>query len=153
MRLSKPPVARATMLIRRPVEEVFAAFVDPEKTSRFWFSRSSGPLVAGATVTWAWDHYGVSADVRVTELVANRRIAIEWPTPVEWTFEPRGDDATFVSILASGFTGSDDEQVAEALDSTEGFNLVIAGCKAYLEHGIELGLVVDKNPQPAADGG
>lgn len=152
MTLSTPPLARATMLIRRPVAEVFDAFVDPETTCRFWFSRSSGPLSPGATVTWYWDHYGVSADVRVTRLVAHRQIAIEWPTPVEWTFEPRGDDATFVSIVASGFTGSEDEQVAQALDSTEGFNLVIAGCKAYLEHGLMLGLVADKHPQPDAGG-
>ena len=140
------------MLIRRPVEAVFDAFVNPETTCRFWFSRSSGPLAPGATVTWHWDHYGVCADVRVTALVPNRRIAIEWPTPVEWRFEPRGSAATFVSIVASGFTGSDEEQVAQALDSTEGFNLVIAGCKAFLEHGVALGLVVDKNPPAGAAG-
>lgn len=58
---------------------------------------------------------------------------------------PQGDDATFVSILASGFAGSDDEQVAQALDSTEGFNLVIAACKALLEHGIDLRLIAEKH--------
>lgn len=80
----------------------------------------------------------MSADVLVTALVIKRRIEIAWPTPVEWTFEPRGG-ATFVSIVASGFSGSDDEQGAGALDSNEGFNLVIADCKAYLEHGTALG--------------
>lgn len=118
MPLAIPPVARATMLIRRPVTEVFDAFVDPAVTTRFWFSRASGPLVSGKTVIWHWDHYGVSAELRVTALERPRRLVIEWPTPVEWTFTPKGDDATFVSILASGFTGSDDEQVAQALDST-----------------------------------
>jgi len=146
MTLTKPPVARATMLIRRPVEEVFDAFVDPAVTTRFWFSRSSGRLTPGGTVTWSWDQYGVSADVVVTTLEKNERITIEWPTPVEWTFTPKGTDATFVSITAYGFTGTDDEKVAQALDSTEGFNLVIAACKAFLEHGIDLRLVSDKNP-------
>ena len=149
MALTRPPVARATMLIRRPVAEVFAAFVDPAVTTRFWFSRASGPLAAGATVTWYWDHYGVSGEVTVTALERNRRLAIAWPTPVEWTFVPKGRHATFVSIEASGFTGSDDERVAQALDSTEGFNLVIAACKALLEHGIELGLIGDKHPADA----
>lgn len=107
-----PPVARATMLIRRPVDEVFDAFVDPAVTTKFWFSRSSGRLALGATVTWYWDQYGVSGDITVTALEKNKRIAIEWPTPVEWTFTPRGNDATFVSIVASGFTGTDDEKVA-----------------------------------------
>lgn len=76
------------MLIRRPVEEVFNAFVDPTVTTRFWFSRSSGQLAPGKTVTWYWDQYGVSGEVTVTALEKNQRIAIEWPTPVEWTFTP-----------------------------------------------------------------
>jgi uncharacterized protein YndB with AHSA1/START domain len=134
------------MLIRRPVEEVFNAFVDPAVTTIFWFTRSSGRLAVGETVTWYWDHYGVSAEVKVTEMEINRRLVIEWPTPVEWTFTPRGSDATFVSIVASGFTGTDDEEVTQALDSTEGFNLVIAACKVFLEHGIDPRLIADKNP-------
>ena len=145
MSLKNSPIARATMLIRRPVEEVFKAFVDPVITTKFWFSRSTGPLTEGKTVTWFWDHYGVSGEVFVKSIEKNRRIEIEWPTPVEWAFTPRGT-STFVSIVASGFTGTDDEQVAQALDSTEGFNLVISACKALLEHGIELKLVTDKNP-------
>lgn len=134
------------MLIRRPVAEVFNAFVDPAITTKFWFSRSTGRLAVGETITWYWDHYGVSGDLVVKELETNRRIVIEWPTRVEWNFTPRGDDATLVSITDSGFTGTDDEKVAQALDCTEGFNLVISACKALLEHGIELKLVTDKNP-------
>src|SRR5690554_3244745 len=111
MALTTPPVARATMLIRRPVEEVFNAFVDPSVTTRFWFSRSTGPLTPGETVTWYWDHYGVSGDVYVRELEKNKRILIEWPTPVEWVFTPKGENTTYVEITASGFTGTDDEKV------------------------------------------
>ncbi|KAA3618202.1 MAG: polyketide cyclase [Calditrichaeota bacterium] len=151
MSLKKQPIARATMLIRRPVEEVFNAFVDPSVTTKFWFSRSSGPLVCGQTVTWYWDHYGVSAEIFVKAIEENRRIEIEWPTPVEWLFTPKDDGSTFVSISASGFTGTDDEKVAQALDSTEGFNLVISACKALLEHGIQLNLVADKNPDAGAN--
>lgn len=152
MALTTPPVARAIMLIRRPVEEVFNAFVDPSVTTRFWFSRSTGLLTPGETVTWYWDHYGVSGDVYVRELEKNKRILIEWPTPVEWVFTPKGENTTYVEITASGFTGTDDEKVAQALDSTEGFNLVISACKAFLEHGIDLGLIADKNPDAGASG-
>jgi hypothetical protein len=35
----------------------------------------------------------------------------------------------------------------------KGFNLVIAACKALLEHGIELKLVTDKNPDAASGSG
>jgi hypothetical protein len=46
-----------------------------------------------------------------------------------------------VSITNSGF--SDAQQ---ALDSTEGFAFVLAGAKAFLEHGIMLNLVRDRFP-------
>ena len=149
MSLETPPVARATMLIRRPVVEVFNAFIDPAVTTKFWFSRSSGPLSVGKTLTWYWDHYGVSGEIFVKAIEDNKRIEIEWPTPVQWMFTQRDDDTTFVQITATGFTGTDDEQVAQALDSTEGFNLVISACKALLEHGVQLNLVTDKSPGPS----
>jgi uncharacterized protein YndB with AHSA1/START domain len=139
------------MLIRRPVAEVFEAFVDPAITSKFWFSRGSQKLVAGETVTWHWDMYGVSAAVLVIALEPARRIRIAWPTPVEWTFTAKGANATFVSITASGFTGSDNEIVAQAIDSMGGFSLALAGCKAFLEHGIELNLVADHSPDAVVE--
>ena len=153
MTLKTDPVARAEMLIRRPVAEVFEAFVDPAITCRFWFTRGSGRLQAGDKVTWYWDMYGVSAEVSVRSVERNRRILIEWPTPVEWTFTPRGNDATFVSITASGFVGSDDDKVTRAIDSMGGFSLALAACKAWLEHGVELGLVADHNPDALVKGG
>ena len=65
---------------------------------------------------------------------------------VEWVFAPRGDSATLVTITASGFGGTDDEKVARAIDSMGGFSLLLAGCKAFLEHGVTLNLVGDHNP-------
>ena len=144
--LQTEPVAHTQMLIRRPVAEVFEAFIDPEITSRFWFSRGDRQLEEGKTVTWHWDMYGVFAEVEVKSIEQEKRILIEWPTPVEWVFTPRGDDATFVSITASGFVGTDDEKVAQAIDSMGGFTRVFAGCKAYLEHGVQLNLVANHNP-------
>jgi uncharacterized protein YndB with AHSA1/START domain len=144
--MPKPPVVRTTMLVRKPAAQVYRAFVDPAITSEFWFSRGSAPLEEGRTVTWWWDMYGVSAQVKVVALEPGRRIAVEWPTPVEWLFSPRGDDATFVTIMADGFTGTHDEQVAAAIDSMGGFSFVLAGGKAWLEHGIRLGLVPDHDP-------
>ena len=61
VRLMKVPVARAQMLIRRPVAEVFEAIVNPEVTSNFWFSRGSQRLEPGNEVEWIWESYGASA--------------------------------------------------------------------------------------------
>ena len=38
--LSKVPIAKAEMLIRKPVAEVFEAFINPEITTKFWFTKS-----------------------------------------------------------------------------------------------------------------
>ena len=140
------PVASAGMLIRRPVAEVFEAFVDPAVTSRFWFTRGSGRLEPGARVRWDWEMYGVGTDVRVKAIEWGRRILIDWdtaddPTEVEWLFEALGAD-TFVTVVNRGFPDSP-AGVARALDSTGGFNLVMAAAKIWLEHGIDPRIVED----------
>ena len=145
----QPPIVKAEMLIRRPAAEVFEAFVDPAVTTRFWFTKSSGKLETGKTVRWDWEMYGVFAEVQVVEIEQNKRILIEWdepPYPVEWRFSPYTDHATMVTISTWGFHGTDDEVVAKAIDSKGGFTIVLAGLKAFLEHGIALNLVADQHP-------
>jgi uncharacterized protein YndB with AHSA1/START domain len=151
------PVAKAQMLIRKPIAQVFEALVDPAVTSRFWFSKGSGRLEAGKQVRWDWEMYGASAEVDVKAIEENRRILIEWggpenPTSVEWTFEPRGEDRTFVTVKNWGFHGDAEKTVAAALDSTGGFSFLLAGLKVFLEHGIEPRLVEDHAPDALAAG-
>lgn len=137
------------MVIRKPIGEVFDAFVDPAITTRFWFTKSSGRLEPGKRVTWEWEMYGASADVWVRALEYPSRILIEWdepPTSVEWRFTSHGTEATLVQISNTGFQGADEEVVAMAIDSMGGFSLVLAGLKALLEHGVALNLVADRNP-------
>ena len=64
----------------------------------------------------------------------------------QWDFEARADGTTFVTITASGFEGTLEAKYQQALDQTEGFNLVIAACKAWLEFGVRLNVVADKAP-------
>jgi len=146
------PVARTQMLIRRPVAEVYSAFVDPRVTEQFWFTHGDAVLEQGATVTWQWEMYGATAEVKVIALDQNRRILMHWLTAVEWVFSPRGEQATLVTIAASGFEGTPNEQVDQAIDSTGGFSFVLAGCKAWLEHRIRLNLTADHNPDHQLEG-
>ncbi|MBX3019327.1 MAG: SRPBCC family protein [Bdellovibrionaceae bacterium] len=141
------------MLIRRPVADVFNAVVDPAVTTRFWFTKSSGPLAAGKTVRWTWEMYGVGADVIVHEIVPQRRIVMEWGDPgemthVEWTFTSVASDQTVLNVKETGHRGTDDEVVAKVLDSLGGFSLVLAGAKVFLEHGIEARLIHDRFTRP-----
>lgn len=144
--------AKAEMLIRKPVEQVFQAFVNPEITTKFWFTKSSGKLEAGKRVQWDWEMYNIAVQVNVKEIAENKRILIEWgdlgeATTVEWIFTPYENDATFVSITNSGFHGDGDRVVAQALDSKGGFTWVLAGLKAYLEHNMMLNLIADAYPK------
>jgi uncharacterized protein YndB with AHSA1/START domain len=150
--LTQAPVAKAEMLIRKPVAEVFEAFINPAITSKFWFTKSSGRLEPDKQIQWDWEMYNASVQVHVKAVEQNRRILIEWTgysglTTVEWIFTPLTDDTTFVSITEAGFSGNGDEVVKQALDSTGGFTWVLAGLKALLEHNIILNLVADRFPE------
>ncbi len=143
--------AKAEMLIRKPIAEVFEAFVDPAITTKFWFTKSSGRLETGKQIRWDWEMYDVSVQVSVKAIEDNKRILIEWsghgtPTTVEWLFTPRADNTTFVSVTNTGFSGDRDEIVKQAIESTEGFTLVLSGLKALLEHNMILNLVSDRFP-------
>ena len=138
------------MLIRKPINEVFQAFIDPEITTNFWFTKSSGILEQGKKVTWEWEMYNVSAEVEVLSIIKNKRISIEWGEPrttVDFGFSEISDDSTYVIIKNYGFTQSGDELIQAIKDNTGGFTTVLDGLKAYMEFGIHLNLIGDKFPQ------
>jgi uncharacterized protein YndB with AHSA1/START domain len=150
--LKQVPVTKTGMLIRRPVADVFEAFVNPDITTKFWFTKGSARLEAGKQIQWDWEMYNISISVTAKTIEPNKRIVIEWPgysgpTTVEWKFAPQRDGTTFVSITESGFTGDGDELVKQVTDSTQGFSLVLAGLKALLEHNVRLNLVADRYPK------
>ncbi|PXY46069.1 SRPBCC family protein [Flavobacterium hydrophilum] len=144
--------AKAEMLIRKPVSEVFQAFIDPEITSKFWFTKGSEKLKEGESIVWSWEMYGFSLTVFTKVIETDKRIVIEWgnsgeETLVEWVFSPLDEKETFVSITNSNFKGDADKILSEVRNSTEGFTLVLAGAKAFLEHQIQLNLVLDRFPK------
>jgi len=152
LQLTHTPIAKAAMLIRKPIAEVFEAFIDPAITSRFWFTKSTGRLEPGKHIRWTWEMYDVSIDVEVREIEVNKRILLDWGnygamTTVEWIFTPYEANATYVTITNSGFQGDGDKVVSDALDSNGGFTWVLAGLKALLEHEIELNAIADAFPK------
>ncbi|MGP0586641.1 SRPBCC family protein [Paenibacillus timonensis] len=142
------PIVRSDMLIRKPVEEVFEAFINPEITTKFWFTKSSDRLETGKRILWEWEMYGVSDEIYVKEIEKNKRILVESSdgTHIEWLFTPRINNETFVSIENYGFSGNPDEILYQCMDSMGGYTIVLCGLKAYLEHKVVLNLVKDKAP-------
>ncbi len=151
LQLDHVPVAKTGMLIRKPVAEVFEAIINPEITTKFWFTKSSGKLEAGKLVKWEWEMYNASTQVTVKTIEPHKRIVIQWeghsgPTTVEWKFTPL-ENGTFVSVTESGWKGTASELVKYEVDSTQGFTLMLAGLKALLEHNIRLNLTGDRYPK------
>jgi uncharacterized protein YndB with AHSA1/START domain len=77
----QPPVAKAQILVRKPVAQVFEALIDPTITSHFWFSKGSGRLETGKRVRWDWEMYGKHTEVDVKSIEKDKRILIEWNGP------------------------------------------------------------------------
>lgn len=152
MSMTTSKTAKAEMLIRRPISEVFEAFINPDVTTKFWFTKSTGRLEEGKRVDWIWEMYQLTIPVLVKTILINERILIEWGvgenlSKAEWIFKSLGPTKTFVEITNYDFQGTDVEVTKKVIDSTGGFTMVVAGLKAWLEHGIELNLIGDKFPQ------
>ena len=146
----------AQMLIRKPANQVFEAFIDPAVTTNFWFTKSSGLLETGKTITWEWEMYGVSTNVFVRDIIPDKKISTEWGDPatkVDYEFIALSDDTTYVIIKNYGFHLEGDDLIVAIKVNTGGFTTVLDGLKAYLEHNINLNLIADKFPKEIATHG
>lgn len=140
-----PPLrAHAEMLIQAKVADVFSSLVKPRELVRFWLDRASGPLRKGARVEWEFMVPGARDTVTVTKFAKNRRLAFDWSdgTQVDLRFHPQGRGKTHVEVTASGFKGKD--AVPNAIETTEGFAIVLCDLKTLLETGESGQMVRDK---------
>jgi uncharacterized protein YndB with AHSA1/START domain len=64
--------------IDRPLEEVFAALVEPERLCRYFLRAASERLATGARVTWEWGG-GETLTFDVVEVLENERVHLNWP--------------------------------------------------------------------------
>ena len=137
----KDHVAQASLLIRRPVAEVFDAFVNPGTITKFWLEGTTGPLAKGAKVQWRFMVPGATETVTVTAFEDQRRIAFDWSdgNSVNLAFEEYGNGATHLTVEV---TGLKNEQAA--MNATEGFSIVLCDLKTLLETGRSANLVRDK---------
>ena len=144
------------MLIRKPVSQVFQAFIDPAITTNFWFTKSSGKLEVGKTVKWEWEMYGITTNVLTKRIIADKLISTEWGDPatiVDYGFTALTAETTYVVIKNYGFKETGNDLIQVIKDSTGGFTTVLDGLKAYLEHNIRLNLIADKFPKEVSKHG
>jgi hypothetical protein len=101
LHLTLIPTVNVGMLIRRPPEEVFQAFVDPAISTKFWFTKSSGTTRPGAVLQWDW------------EMFDHRRRPIDCSDApaVQFLADQRHRDAVSTAKLQESISGLDGERL------------------------------------------
>ena len=135
---------QSSMLIRRGPAEIFDAFVNPDQLCRLWLDSASAPLAPGAEVYWRFKVPGVADTVRVTAFEHPRHLALRFSdgTDMDLSLQFHDGDATRVTISCSGF--KDQDLLAQATSTVEGFSIVLSDLKTLLETGRSANLVRDK---------
>jgi uncharacterized protein YndB with AHSA1/START domain len=137
------PKFQVQLKIRKPVAEVFAAVVEPQKLTGYFIQTSSGPLTEGATVTWMFAEAPEPCEVTVRKLAKNETIVLEWAggrsynTRVEMEFKPLDAMSTLVLIRESGWR-SDDTSTELSYGNAGGWMHMLCCLKAFLEYNINL---------------
>lgn len=126
------------MKILKPVNEVYEAFLDPDKIGKFWFSSSSERWQAGKTITLTYNEYNAQVNIKVLEVCENRKIVFEWGTNekghlVTITINKLSESESIIEINEEGFNENDDNFINEILDNKEGWVYMLTCLKGYLE--------------------
>jgi uncharacterized protein YndB with AHSA1/START domain len=126
------------MKILKPANELFEAFVDPSKIGNFWFSSSSKRWEQGKTITLRYDEYDAEGDIKVIEIVVNKKIVFEWGEGhlVTITLSESNNASTIIEVNEEGFNENNDQLISILLDNKEGWVYALTCLKGYLEFGI-----------------
>lgn len=137
--------------ISKPVHEVFEAVADPAQLSCYFTTGGAqGRIEEGATVTWDFADFPGAFPVEIVEVVADKRIVLEWEanedgdgpkydTTVTMSFSPvDGDDArTLVEIAEEGWHETE-AGLKASYGNCMGWSQMLSALKMWLEHGINL---------------
>lgn len=127
--------------IGKPVNEVFEAFVDPEKIGNFWFSSSSDRWGTGKTITLRYDEYNAQIDIKVVVCELNKKIVFNWDANGEGhlvtiSLNELDHSSTGIEVNEEGFNENDDDFIMQLLDNKEGWVFMLTCLKGYLENGV-----------------
>lgn len=131
--------AQATLQIQKPIVEVFNAIVDPEQITKYFISKSSGPMETGKTVIWEFGDFPGEFPVEIRDVRPNQSVSFVWDqeTVVEIVLEGQSDNSTVVKIT-EGEKELNEQNLKWLTDNTFGWGNFLDCLKAYLEYGINL---------------
>lgn len=132
-------IAKATIQIQKPIEEVFEGIVNPEKMTKYFISESSGRLETGKLLIWKFPEFPDEFPVKEIKIEANSSASFVWDeeTIVNITLEAQPDKSTVVKVTEDGKANNEDN-LKWLIGNTEGWANFLACMKAYLEYGIQL---------------
>ena len=132
-------IAKATIQIQKPIDEVFEGIVNPENMTKYFISESSGRLETGKELVWKFSESPDECPVKEVKVETNRSVSFVWDdeTVVNITLESQHDKSTVVKVTEVGKAYSEDN-LKWVIGNTEGWANFLACMKAYLEYGIFL---------------
>lgn len=132
-------IAKATIQIQKPIDEVFEGIVNPENMTKYFISESSGRLETGKELVWKFSESPDECPVKEVKVETNRSVSFVWDdeTVVNITLESQHDKSTVVKVTEDGKAYSEDN-LKWVIGNTEGWANFLACMKAYLEYGIFL---------------
>jgi len=133
---------KVQMGILKPAHEVFEAIVDPDKMNKYFITTSTGRMENGKTLTWSWEDFDASHEVRVKDVEKDKLVSFTWVGSgveclVVITLEPKGDSQTLVKITESDWP-ADCEGANRCMGQVEGWTHFLCCLKASLEYGVNL---------------
>ncbi len=130
--------------IGKPIAEVFDAVVNPEKVGIYFATGGVNvPMAEGRNISWKFKDISFEQDMKIRRLVENRKIELEWfteegkRTDVTITFDKISEDRTMITIVHSGYE-ENQKGLEDSYSHCEGWTVMLASLKVYLEHGIVL---------------
>jgi uncharacterized protein YndB with AHSA1/START domain len=130
-------------LIKSTPGEIYSAFVEPSRLTRFWLEHATAPLSIGTAVEWRFLVPGARELTTATALDPGKRIEFDWSNGLHAAIaiDAAADGDCVVEIAVSGFK---DDAVQAVAQTIEGFTIVLSDLKVLLETGQSPGLVADK---------
>jgi len=130
------------MGILKPAHEVFEAIVDPDKMNKYFITTSTGRMESAKTLTWSWEDYDASHEVKVKEVEKDKLVSFTWEGSgveclVVITLEPKGENQTLIKITESDWP-ADFPGANRCMGQVEGWTNFLCCLKAYLEYGVNL---------------
>jgi len=133
---------KAALQIRKPVNEVFEAIVDPIKMSNYFISKSSGRMEEGKQIKWQFPEFDMEFPIRIGKIESNKYVSFYWDMDgiellVEMTLTLNENNSTTVTITEKS-RNNDEAGIKWLIRNTAGWANFLACLKAYLEYGINL---------------